>query len=113
MSEKLVWWFVAAIGLISCIAYSEKLLSEPLKLSPVGCGFYAQDAGQIAVIRDSGITEEQAQENYARIPYHNDVKPHLIALIHFIFSSSLTPEEAEKALYNECISNKGVIGKQM
>ena len=106
--ERFIWLIVAAIGFISCLAYS-----EPLKLSPTGCGFYAQDAGQIAVIRDSGITEEQAQANYAKIPYHKDVKPHLIALIHFIFTSSLTPEEAEKALYNECMGNKGVIGDSM
>ena len=65
------------------------------------------------MIRDSGTTEEQVQADYAKMPYHKDVKPHLVNLIHFIFSSSLTPEEAAKALYNECIGNKGLIGESM
>ena len=97
MKEGNLYWMIAVIGLINCLLYAEKILAEPLRLNPEGCMNYAQDAGKIALSRDGGSTEEATQTAYAAMPYSEAVKPHLIELIRFIYSLSLTPQEAARA----------------
>lgn len=96
------------LSFVSCLTFA-----EPIRLNKTGCWFYSLDAQDIAVLRDAGIIEESIQEKYASLPYDAHIKPHLIELIHFVYSSSLTPEEAKKALYAECINNEGWIGRAM
>ena len=98
------------LGIIAILGlYAVEALPEPLQLNPAGCGFYAQDAGKIAAMRDGGISEESTKEAFAAMPYHPDVRPHLASLIHFVYTSSLTASEATAALYDERMRNKGKI----
>jgi hypothetical protein len=86
-------------------------LAEPLRLSPAGCTSYAEDAQQIALLRDVGTEESVVTADYAAQPYHPEVKPHLANLIHFVYASSLTPDEVQATLYKACLQNEGWIGK--
>lgn len=112
MNERWLYRLVAVIGFICFIAYIGGATAEPLQLNPTGCKFYAQDAGQIASTRDQGIIEELTQQAYAEKQYHESVKPHLINLIHYVYSSPLPPQQLAESLYAECIHNKGVIGTE-
>ncbi len=102
------------LGIIAVLGlYAVTATPEPLQLNPAGCQFYAQDAGKIAAMRDGGIAEQAIQEAFAAMPYHPDVRPHLVSLIHFVFTSSLTASEATAALYDACMKNKGLIGAEL
>lgn len=87
--------------------------AHALQLSAQGCMFYAEDSRQIAVMRDAGIAEDAAQKLYSEKSYHPDVRPHLIDLIHFVYTSPLTPVELRDSLYTECIRNEGAIGGKL
>lgn len=113
MNERWLYPLIAAIGFIMFISYMDRAISEPLRLNPTGCQFYAKDANHMALKRDSGMPETATVEYYDSFRYDPSVKPHLLALVHFIYSSSLTPDEAEQALYAECLKNEGWIGKSM
>lgn len=99
---------IAILGL-----YAVEALPDPLQLSQAGCGFYAQDAGKTAAMRDSGMAEADIQATFDTMPYSPSVRPHLPNLIHFVATSSLTASEATTALYDECVKNKGLIGEAM
>lgn len=103
---KCVWLLVA----LAVCSFSKTVLAEPLHLNPTGCKFYAKDANHMALTRDAGVSEEDAVEYWEGHQYDPDVKPYLIELIHFIYKSSLTPEEASVSLYAECLHNEGWIG---
>jgi hypothetical protein len=85
--------------------------AEPLRLRKTGCSFYAQDAAEIATLRDSGVVEKETQSKYSEMPYHPEVKPHLVNLIRYVYSSKLSPENIMKFIYVDCIENGGWIGR--
>jgi len=108
--ERWLYWLVAAIGLVACVAYGAAL-AEPLRLNPTGCQFYAKDANHIALLRDSGSTEAATLEYYEGHKYDASVKPHLLALVRYVYASPLTPNQLAESLLSQCIADEGWIGR--
>lgn len=112
--DTAIRWLIGAVAVAFSAACFVWLLAvafaDPLKLNPAGCRNYASDAWRMAVMRDSGVSEEKAREIQEAKPYHKDVAPLALQLLKRVYASKLDKDTLAQLLLAECLENEGWIG---